>query len=646
MMKKIFIYIYFISTLLLAEVITSDLEYQRISGVAYTWKTVNFGNSYSDPIVVCTNVLPSKTNNEAVVRIRNLSMNSFQVKIQRPNDSDPGYSTDVYCIISDEGSYTIPFKYEAHKVLSDNTNGNSSPNNWNESRAENVSASITQTYTRPTVLGQVISYNDNRFSVFWSFDCDNRKNRPFQSGMSDGICVGKHVGQIGQTRNNETLGYIVAEAGIYELEDFSIAINYGGNSIKGIGDSPPYSYTLDKSYTHGVVTKEAENGGQGGWTVLYGASPFGTSLDMGVDEETIQGDTTRRHISEEVAYWVMLNDPITPAEMIINEVLYRQTSGNVDEFIEFYVTQSGNLKNYLFSDQDGTGDQYRFPKHAVTNGDYVVLHIGSGTDSVIGNVHHFYMGRGSNIFNDNGDDVVLYKPVNTDVTTVDGNSLSVIPVDYMAYGSGADAIPSSQLGVTVSWSGSENSRLSGADTGESIALTPNANDSDTSLCWELSATIVASKKATNCTNYIPTRDTNTNAGQTNSVTLSNTSTPNMNISKTSIVTDDGVNATNHKRIPGATIRYCFTVDNTGEGNADNVKIDDSLTGNGKDNLIYVKAGSMIQNISTVCDCTSSSMDDTKGSISGTDVTINIGTLTGTGATATSRGCAYIEMTIK
>jgi uncharacterized repeat protein (TIGR01451 family) len=256
------------------------------------------------------------------------------------------------------------------------------------------------------------------------------------------------------------------------------------------------------------------------------------------------------------------------------------------------------------------------------------------------------MGRGSNIFNDNGDDVVLYKPVNTDVTTVDGNSLSVIPVDYMAYGSGADAIPSSQLGVTVSWSGSENSRLSGADTGESIALTPNANDSDTSLCWELSATIVASKKATNCTNYIPTRDTNTNAGQTNSVTLSNTSTPNMNISKTSIVTDDGVNATNHKRIPGATIRYCFTVDNTGEGNADNVKIDDSLTGNGKDNLIYVKAGSMIQNISTVCDCTSSSMDDTKGSISGTDVTINIGTLTGTGATATSRGCAYIEMTIK
>ena len=637
-----YIYIFLLSGFLYADVVTSNLEYQKITGIGYSWQSVSLSNNYSDPIIVCTNVLPNKTNNEAVVRIRNISSGSFQLKIQRPNDSDPGYSTDVYCIISDAGSYTIPFKYEAHKVLSTNTNGNTSPNNWSAARAEEVTASVTQTYTRPAVLGQVMSYNDNRFSVFWSFNCQNRGRRPFQS--NNRICVGKQVGQIGQTRNNEMIGYIVAEAGIYELEDFSMAVNYGGNSIRGIGDSPPYSYTLDKSYTHGVVTKEAENGGQGGWAVLYGTTPLGTSLDMGIDEETVQGDTTRRHISEEVAYWVILNDPITPAKILINEVLYKQTSGNVDEFVEFYVTQSGNLKNYLFSDQDGTGDQYRFPKHTVSNGDYVILHIGNGTDSVVGNVHHFYLGRGSNIFNNNGDDVVLYRPVNTDVTTVDGNTLSVVPVDYMAYGSGADSIPTSQLGVTVSWSGSENSRLSGAAAGESIALTPNANDSDTSLCWELSATTIASKKATNCTNYIPTRDTNTNAGQTNSITLSNTATPNMNIVKSSIVIADGINATHPKRIPGATIRYCFTVDNTGGGNADNVKVNDSLTGNGKDNLTYVNAGKIIQNIATACDC--AAITDTSGSISGTDVTVNIGTLTGTMATATSRGCAYIEMTIQ
>ncbi|HFQ61044.1 MAG TPA: lamin tail domain-containing protein [Epsilonproteobacteria bacterium] len=637
-----YIYIFLFSTGLYADIITPNLEYLRVSGVGYSWQSVNLGNSYSDPIIVCTNVLPNKTNNEAVVRIRNITSGSFQVKIQRPNDSNPGYSTDVYCIVSDEGSYTIPFKYEAHKVLSNNTNGNTSPNNWSAARAEEVTGSVTQSYTKPAVLGQVMSFNDNRFSVFWSFNCQNRSRRPFQSNSR--ICVGKQVGQVGQTRNNETLGYMVAEAGIYELEDFSMAVNYGSDSIRGIGNNPPYSYTLDKSYTHGVVHQEAEDGGQGGWAVLYGATPFGTSLDMGIDEETVQGDTTRTHTTEEVAYWVMLSDPVTPAKMNINEVLYRQTSGNVDEFVEFYVTQGGNLKNYLFSDQDGTGDQYRFPKHSVNTGDYVILHIGSGTDSVTGNVHHFYLGRGSNILNNNGDDIVLYKPVNTDVTVVDGNSLSVVPIDYMTYGSGGDGIPTSQLGITLSWTGSENSRLSGAATGESIALTPNANDSDTSLCWELSATTVASKKATNCTNYIPTRDTNTNAGQTNSITLSNTATPNMNIIKSSIVTADGINASNPKRIPGATIRYCFTVDNTGGGNADNVKVTDSLTGNGKDNLTYVKSGKVIQDIATACDC--ATLSDSSGSISGTDVTINIGTLTGTTATTTSRSCAYIEMTIQ
>jgi len=302
---------------LFSQSITENLEYQKVSSVGYNWKHVNFSNSYSDAIVVCSNVLASSNDSEAVVRINNITANGFDVKIQTPNDVDPNYMTDVYCIVSDEGSYSVPFKYEAHKVLSTNTSGNSNPNNW----TEDVSSSIVHSYSKPAVLGQVMSYNDSDFSVFWSFDCDSRKNRPFQSGMSDGICVGKHVGEINEERADEMLGYIVAESGIYELKDFSMAVNYG-KSIKGVGDAPAYSFTLDKAYTHGVVTKEAENAGHGGWSVLYGFSPFGTSLDLAIDEETVVGDTTRRHIGEDVAYWVFRHDPINLAEMKINEILF------------------------------------------------------------------------------------------------------------------------------------------------------------------------------------------------------------------------------------------------------------------------------------------------------------------------------------
>jgi len=572
--------------ILFAQAITPNLEYQKISGVGYNWTHINFANNYSDAIVVCSNVLPSQADKEAVVRVNNVSSTGVDIKIQAPNDGDAGYTTDIYCIISDEGSYTTPLKYEAHKVLSDGTNGLTAPNDWSALKAEDVSNAVVNSYTKPAVLGQVMSYNDNRFSTFWSFDCDSRNNRPFQSGMSDGICVGKHVGQIAETRNSEMLGYIVAEAGVYELKDFSMAIDYGADSVRGVGDSPAYSYALDKAYTHGVVTKEAEDGGQGGWAVLYGLSPFGTSLDLAIDEETVAGDTTRTHTTENVAYWLFLNDPISSAEMKINEVMYQQiTSGTGnEEFIEFYVTKSGDLKNYLFTDQDQKTHHYRFPKHSVSQGDYVILHIGSGTDSVSGNVHHFYLGS-SEILNNTGDEILLLKPSNIDVTVVDGVGVSGVPFDYMAYdtiGSG-DVVPTSQNGVTIAWNGSEIGRLADSADGTSISLTPNAIDGDTSICWEITATTLSSQKATNCPNYMPTQSTSGSTtliysmGETNTRAL-----PNIKLEKDSITVYDPLNLTvNPKAIPASVVKYMILLRNEGEGSADNnsIVLTDSVPAN-------------------------------------------------------------------
>jgi len=617
-----------------AEAITQYLEYKNISSVGYSWKSVSLDNSYSDPIVVCSHILPDKNHKEVVVRVRNLSSSSFEVKIQRPNDEDPGYSTTVYCIISQEGSYTIPFKYEAHKVVSDLTNGYSSPNDWSASRAEDVSSAIEHTYTKPVVTGQVMSYNDNRFSTFWSFDCDSRKNRPFQSGMSDGICVGKHVGQISEDRESETLGYMIAEAGVYDLKDFSIKIDYGSDSIRGVGNTPPYIYDLDKEYDIAVVTKEAEDGGHGGWAVLYGLDAVGSSLKLAIDEETVEGDTTRTHITEEVAYWAIKYQPYKLANIKINEVLYKETMGKVDEFIEFYVLESGDLKGYLFSDQDG--NQYKFPQHSVDKGDYVILFVGSGTDNVEDNIHRFYMGESSVILENSGDDVNLLEPVNDDITNVDGDEFYLKPHDYISYGSGYDESLVSSMGVTASWNSSENSRLTDAIFGQSIALTPNAKDSDTSVCWELSATTIDSKKATNCVDYEETLDTNDNSGYTNSLEDNNTGYPDMSINKSSIVLSDPVNNTNSpKRLPGSQLRYCFVVDNNGDATAHDVVIKDTL----KSDLEYKKSGFVLQSSLNECDCTD--IDDESGTNSSGTVEIDIDLMS-----PDSRACAYIEVEIK
>ena len=624
------LFILFVSMFFLkATAITQYLEYQTISSVGYSWKSVSLDNTYSDPIVVCTHILPDKNHKEVVVRVKNVSSNSFDIKIQSPNDANPGYSTTVYCLISQEGVYKVPFKYEAHKVVSDKTNRYK---NWGADRAEEVTNDLKQTYTKATVLGQVMSYNDNRFSTFWSFDCYYYKEKPFE--RDNRICVGKHIGQIKEDRNSETLGYIVAQNGIYDLKDFSIAINYGLSRIRGVGDKPPYIYTLDKEYDVAIVTKEAENGGHGAWAVLYGDDAVGKELKLAVDEETVAGDKTRTHLPEELGYWAIKYDPYKLANIKINEVLYKESAGKVDEFIEFYVHESGDLKGYLFSDQDG--NSYRFPKHSVEKGDYVILFIGAGTNNVEGNIHRFYMGKTSNILENSGDDVSLFAPVNDDITIVDGIPQFVKPHDYMSYGSGYDNSAVSFMGATASWNSSENSRLLDAVFGQSIALTPNAKDSDTSVCWELSATTISSKQATNCVDYEETLDTNDNSGYINSLEDNNTGFAKMSIKKSSITISDPINGKNNpKRLPGSVLRYCFVVDNSGNASAHNVKIKDNINSD----LFYKKSGFIKQLATQECKC--SEIDNESGTNNNGNISIDIGILA-----PKNRACAYIEVELK
>jgi hypothetical protein len=205
----------------------------------------------------------------------------------------------------------------------------------------------------------------------------------------------------------------------------------------------------------------------------------------------------------------------------------------------------------------------------VSLGDYVILHIGSGIDSVAGKEHHFYMGKGSVILNNTGDDILLLKPSNNDITTVDGRSISATPFDYIAYDGNADAVPISSKGVTLTWNSSEISRLADATNGTSISLTKNGQDSDTSLCWELTAISDVAKKATNCTGYISTTDSNANANQINSLGKSNTYAPNIKLNKTSLTVYDPINLQNNpKAIPSAVIKYLIEFTNEGLGSTD------------------------------------------------------------------------------
>ena len=218
--------------------LTNYFEVHLVKNVSTAWQTVNLDNTYSNAIVVCTYQLQDFTaaNPPAVTRIDNITSNSFDLRIQGWEDS-AATTNDVHCIIVDEGVHTLPDgrNLEAHSVLSDLTTGQNTTDGsaWNQNQLEDVSGSISHNYNNPVVLGQVMSFNDNRASVIHVTDCDARQNHPFQNGMADGICVGKHIGQITSSRSSETIGYIVAEAGSGTVNNVFYELALGADAIDG-----------------------------------------------------------------------------------------------------------------------------------------------------------------------------------------------------------------------------------------------------------------------------------------------------------------------------------------------------------------------------------------------------------------------------
>lgn len=287
-----------------AQQLTLDLEVMRLPSVGASWQTVSLRNNYSSAVVTCTYNLISDGNPPATVRVRNVTATSFDVRIQQFENSSVVSAAPVHCVIADAGAYNLPggLKFEAGRVTSDRTSGLSVPDNWNAVGTEEITGSLSQSYNNPVVMGQVMTFNDARASVFWSNNCVNRN---LEAGQNGRYCVGKHIGQINSTRSTETLGYFVVEQGSGSINDMQFAAALGADSVAGVGNNPPYNYSLSDNFEIGIASQAGEDGGQGGWAVLYGSDPLPSgSIRLAIDEETVAGDTSRTHTNEQVGYWV------------------------------------------------------------------------------------------------------------------------------------------------------------------------------------------------------------------------------------------------------------------------------------------------------------------------------------------------------
>ena len=273
-------------------------ESGQVAGVTDSWQRVNLANTYVSPVVVATPVY-TRTAVPVVTRVRNAGSNSFELRVARADGqtSAPAPVPVTYLVV-EAGVYTQAEHGITMEAVTFTSTVTDSSGSW-----VGTLRSYANSYTTPVVLGQVMSANDADWSVFWSAGA--LIGLP---ASASALRVGKHVGEDPDTtRANETIGYVVIEAGQYTRDTEAWVVGRGAATVGGMDNSPPYSYDVSGLVTArtAVAAQAAMAGRNGSWVVLYGASAISAStLQLAVDEDQLL-DAERLHVGEPVAYLVV-----------------------------------------------------------------------------------------------------------------------------------------------------------------------------------------------------------------------------------------------------------------------------------------------------------------------------------------------------
>ncbi|MCP5096238.1 MAG: hypothetical protein GY943_11855, partial [Chloroflexi bacterium] len=258
------------------------------------WTTMSLANSYNSVVAVCTVVYANNTIPE-VVRMQNAAGNSFQIKLQNPSNQVLNGET-VHCLVMEEGVWEMNGrKLEAQKYTSTVTDHK---NSWS-----GQAQIYGQSYTNPIVLGQVMTTNDAGWSTFWSRGT-SRTNPPNNTTLF----TGKHVGEDSViTRSNETIGFIVIEAGAGTIDGVNYQTYLGPDTVRGI-DNGTFTYTFPTAFSSipevAILSNAGMDGNEGGWAILRFATPLTTTtVTLSNDQDQIN-DTERLHTNEQVGYIV------------------------------------------------------------------------------------------------------------------------------------------------------------------------------------------------------------------------------------------------------------------------------------------------------------------------------------------------------
>ena len=272
-----------------------------LEDVSDEWQVVTLPFTYENMVVVAVPVYTVEQS-PAVTRIRNASGNSFEVRVQNPSGEElKGYG--IHYIVVEAGVYTFEehgIQMEAAVVGSDVVD---SAGGWNGQLI-----GYENDYAAPVILGQVMSFDDERWSVFWA--------RGLLVSLPPGefAFVGRHVGEDSDLeRLPEDIGYIILETGSGSTGNYVYQVFTGEDSVEGVEGNAPYQYQheLEEGQV-AILSAAGMDGANGGWPVLWSETGLADGgVQLAFDEDQLF-DEERLHTTEQVAVLVLESTQIIP----------------------------------------------------------------------------------------------------------------------------------------------------------------------------------------------------------------------------------------------------------------------------------------------------------------------------------------------
>jgi hypothetical protein len=271
------------------------LEALTVTGVSSTgWTQVALAGRYTSLVVACT-IHQAANTTPQVVRVRQVAADRIELLLQSPEGiALAGERVD--CLATEEGKWLLPDgrKLEARRYQSTRVDGAAS---WvGEQRT------YLHSFANPVVLGQVMSYNDARWSTFWARG-KAQQYPPTGASIHTGIAVGEDTVV---ARASETIGYLIFESGSGVVDTIPYEVKLGNDIVRGWENSATgYVYPFGRSFVGPrvvVATQAAMDESDGSFAIVRGASS--TELRLTVDEDNIR-DPERKHTTEQVSYFVV-----------------------------------------------------------------------------------------------------------------------------------------------------------------------------------------------------------------------------------------------------------------------------------------------------------------------------------------------------